>query len=278
MAVLPLVGAGVLGVLSEYATYNYAIFYGFRPSFEGVPYLKAAVTFISFAFLFFGAFIFISIVLVIRWYASQAALVTRFGNFMTRKIGASERGRKFLEKYPYVFADARTTLQHLLSKPSWFVKCFSVIFCALSLIIFYFICDANFASESVGFKIRLSILSTILFLALLSSIIWKGLVWLCASLGSVLSVVTALVLMFNPPVYANFLRIVGYGGGMPIKIMSGDENARVVAEGYLLLRTTDSLLIFDEGTRTISEYTKESKMQLSHPAGGLGNLPFSLPN
>jgi hypothetical protein len=37
-------GPGFVGLLSEYATYYYAIDLGIRPPLEGIPYLKSAVT------------------------------------------------------------------------------------------------------------------------------------------------------------------------------------------------------------------------------------------
>ena len=41
-------GPGLLGFLSEYATYRYSLYYGLRPPLEGIPYLRAAVTLGSF--------------------------------------------------------------------------------------------------------------------------------------------------------------------------------------------------------------------------------------
>jgi len=57
-AIVGLIGGGFLGYNAEYATYNYAIQYGVRAPIEGIPYLKAAVTFGSFFLLLTGSLVF----------------------------------------------------------------------------------------------------------------------------------------------------------------------------------------------------------------------------
>ncbi|GAA0829045.1 hypothetical protein GCM10009080_03130 [Cupriavidus pauculus] len=99
-----------------------------------------------------------------------------------------------------------------------------------------------------------------------------------ATMGAVTTVVATVVLMFNAPVYAEFLRLVGYGGGIPIQIsekMEGDT--RSLIHGYLMLRTTDSLLLYNSNTNLISEYSRSAATEVAHAAGGLRRLPFALP-
>ncbi|MFY1862145.1 hypothetical protein ACOTB5_29975 [Achromobacter xylosoxidans] len=65
-AIVGLLGGGFLGYNAEYATYNYAIQYGFRTPIEGIPYLRAAVTFGSFFLLLSGVAVFVTVWLVLH--------------------------------------------------------------------------------------------------------------------------------------------------------------------------------------------------------------------
>ncbi|UIF87889.1 hypothetical protein [Cupriavidus sp. UYPR2.512] len=66
--------------------------------------------------------------------------------------------------------------------------------------------------------------------------------------------------------------------GIPIQLSAKTENEKkAIIEGYLLLITTDSLLIFDKRTNLITESRSETS-EVAHAAGSLRRLPFSLPH
>ncbi|MFJ1256627.1 hypothetical protein [Cupriavidus sp. CuC1] len=121
---------------------------------------------------------------------------------------------------------------------------------------------------------------TLFSFVLISCLIWKSLIWLYATIGAVTAaVVRAVFLMFNAPIYAEFLRIVGYGGGIPVKISERIESEKkTFIEGYLLLRTTDSFLLYNKNTNLISEYSPSVATEVAHAAGGLRRLPYALPD
>ncbi|MFJ1256626.1 hypothetical protein [Cupriavidus sp. CuC1] len=108
MAIVPPAGASVLGVVSEYATYNYVIHYGFRPSFEGVPYLKATVTLISFFILFIGALVFAGIVFLIRSFVAQFSIAEKLAEHIATRLLTSDEGKRILATNPPAFAGAKS--------------------------------------------------------------------------------------------------------------------------------------------------------------------------
>ncbi len=60
-------GSGLLGILSEFATYSYAIYYGFRPPVEGIPYLRVTITLVSFVLVIISMVTIIVIYLIAKF-------------------------------------------------------------------------------------------------------------------------------------------------------------------------------------------------------------------
>ncbi|KAB0599108.1 hypothetical protein [Cupriavidus pauculus] len=278
MAIVPLAGASALGVLSEYATYNYAIHYGFRPAFEGVPYLKATVTLISFLILLFGALVFTGIVFLINYFVTQFSIAERLADRIAARLLTSDEGKRILATNPGIRTVLRVTANYLLTKPSRAISGVFWGYWAIATSSFYLLISHSNPEMEIENRIIISICLALFVFAVVSCLIWEKLIWLYATMGAVTTVVATVVLMFNAPVYAEFLRLVGYGGGIPIQIsekMEGDT--RSLIHGYLMLRTTDSLLLYNSNTNLISEYSRSAATEVAHAAGGLRRLPFALP-
>lgn len=63
-ALVATIGGGYVGFLSEFAAYNYAIYYGFRPPLEGIPYLRVSVMVIAFL-LYLGSALTLSLIILV---------------------------------------------------------------------------------------------------------------------------------------------------------------------------------------------------------------------
>ena len=86
---------------------------------------------------------------------------------------------------------------------------------------------------------------------------------------------------FDPEFYATRLRNDGYGGGIPVSIrLSAGDNQIVPFEksGYMLLRTSSTIVLFDEATNRIEEYSLSKIDRVSYTAGGLKTLKPKLPS
>ncbi|MGJ7523748.1 hypothetical protein ACSFA0_24955 [Variovorax sp. LT1P1] len=90
-----------------------------------------------------------------------------------------------------------------------------------------------------------------------------------------------LYLLFTPTTYGLFLRTVGYGGGLPVtvEIREHPESPVQPLSGFLMLRTTEAMMIFMPGTTTpdVVEVPRDLVRAIRHPAGSLRNLKYRMP-
>jgi len=91
-------------------------------------------------------------------------------------------------------------------------------------------------------------------------------------------IATCATLLFVPTKYALFLRWVGYGGGLPVRVdIRDDRLGSVTYDGYLMLRTSDAVILFRDAEMRFFEFPNAHIRGLSHPTGGLTSLPSKLP-
>ena len=263
-------GAGLLGYLSEYATYYYAIYYGIRPPLEGIPYLKASVTFGSLFLLLTGALIFTLTTFMLMsfiWY-----------------IDALPKGAKWVlnlfdgyEKHDSDYVGR--LLNYLRSLSNWilFVGCllFSLISTALIIGFSY---DPE--TENLG-KITLSILTFIYFFSISLIVVKPASVWWQAMIVVIAYFSISIYLLFIPEKYSRLLRLLGYGGGLSVQIDLNEKKANQKANKknvYLLLRTNEALIVYDKESNEINEIPRNQINQINHDAVGLQKLPYMLPS
>ena len=112
-------GSGLVGFLSEYAAYSYAVFYGIRPPLEGIPYLRVAVTTATLVVFMGSAALFLLVVAFARFLILYGYHVVRL---ILMYIGLALTPLRWLRRYiPAV--RSRVGRRHLeLPEPKEFVK------------------------------------------------------------------------------------------------------------------------------------------------------------
>jgi hypothetical protein len=111
-------------------------------------------------------------------------------------------------------------------------------------------------------------------------VLWKRqAIWWFAALVTIVCYVLAIVTMFNADRYGQFLRFVGYGGGLPVKIELEvpDADNKTSYETSLVLRTTDALIVFDEPEDKIREFQLDDVRSVTYQARPLTSLKIVLP-
>jgi len=256
-AVAALAGGGVLSFMLETATHTFALSYGFRPPVEGLPYLRTLVTLGSvilllcaalFATLFIGAVGGIVRVAsggkhplhaIATWKAVLFSLTVCAAASLLVWYGTTERWHGIYCMWPLVSCDRD-------SREVW---------------------QAFVASMFVNVPLMLVIFRP--HWAWMLALAWT--LWYYAGLA---------LSILPPDGYARLLRATGFGGGTPahISFLAGDTGcASQSFTGFLLLRTTDTFVLYDPPNARISEVPARCVLTISYSAGGLSSLPFQLP-
>lgn len=261
-AFVSFVGAGLLGVVSEYATYSYALYYGIRPPLEGVPYLRAAVSFGSLFLLVTGTIIFASTYLV-------------FSAFMKSMPLMMDRVHS-----PILDSVAEGLSHHLVRvfrlKNVAFVFLAGVAAALVTAVMFLFI--RHFLKDT---KLDAAFFYLLFFGAffLYLTIAFPSLVWWYGGFVTLGYFALFAVLLFIPSYYSGLLRLVGYGGGLPVQIeyRETDQRTRTLS-AHLMLRTTESLILYRQRENDFVELPRDQVRHILHPGGRLWNLTYMLPN
>ncbi len=249
-------GPGLLGFVSELATYRYAAAQGIRPPLEGIPYLRASVTYGSFSLLIVGAGLF-----VISLYIA--------GNIASNVMRLFEHLRSISPNA------TESVLQRFRSLKLKYVAALSAVVAAV------------FALFSFGIRYiaggENDLVPATLFFGTYGSVatllVWRReLAWWLASFVTVCGFILAISVMFNIQRYGEFLRFVGYGGGIAITVQTDhSKDGAVTFNGSLILRTTDALIVFDPSHNEIVELPMRNIRTIKHAAEPLLSLPAKLP-
>ena len=267
----PLGAAGLLAYLSEYATYSYAIYIGIRPPLEGIPYLSATVAFGSLFLLLSGALVFALAFFLLRGIIGYIHTVLRISSRISSRIFS--HGQYRLRSEDEVLSDLRSAPLVVVVGVSAVVGTtfggsvyvVNLVTAEMSAVV------VAVAAVSVGV---FSFVSSI-------SVLRPRLIWWFGGLFTALYFSTSITLLFVPGQYSAFLRLVGYGGGLPvvIELLNEPSTTSETSAGrfYLMLRTTEAFILFDSDQNSFVEIPRNQLRRLTHATGGLSNLPFVLP-
>jgi hypothetical protein len=277
-------GAGFIGYVSDYATYWYAYNAGIRAPLEGVPYIKAAVTATSVFLLLSGGLIFAFSILAVR-----LTLNLIRSNIISLKhyLGIIEITVDNNRVFPPDYDSIVTTIHSW----SFWPKIAFVLFSSAVITAVVYGFD-NLPSLPLSLPGRINnvfvaplsrntfglifVFSTCTFGALA----FPRIIWPLGFFLVTLYFATCLWLMFQPLHYSNFLRIIGYGGGLPVVLKCKESDAKTeVCQGEtsLILRTNETLILFKKNSEHFYEVPKDSFTYVSYQTGGLINLPPMLP-
>jgi len=240
----------LIGFLSEYATYAYALRIGIRPPLEGIPYLSATVTAGSLFIALSAAIVF----MLTRMVAARIA-----GRIITLFRNVSESTNKIAVIFELLFKIKITKTEHeeLIEKiKSVSIKNALILSLVVSLgagLIVYLV-DTHIAvnnkSDPLEAAIFVSVFSFVAFLTL-----WReSAIWWVAIGASICFYALSFYLILSISHYSTFLRVVGYGGGSKVTVETLLNSGEIgSAEYYLLLRTSESLIALEADKVTVIE-------------------------
>ena len=269
-------GAGFLGFLSEYATYNYAIHYGFRPPLEGIPYLKATVTLGSFLLLITGAVVFLLSLLIVRLVVWSLEFWLSWSFRLTKRLMKARNSP--LDRY-------RTVFERLSHRPAWQVLLVALIVAAVTGVFTYFefrlLFEYGPRQNTKLMPVTIVLAAAAYTFILTLAMTYRKAIWWLGGIATFGYFVAWLWMLFSPSWYANFLRTVGYGGGLPIAVELRDPQHAGNSDPikcFLLLRTTEALLILPVTGQEVVEIPRDQVRMIRHDGGGLRLLPYRLPD
>lgn len=232
-------GSGSLAFLSEYATYYYALSENIRPPLEGIPYLSASVALASFVLSIAAICIF----LFTRW------ILEKFFIHPVTYIRETFQvlGKNLNVETNHPDKAIERGINHLQGMDFW--NAIPIIL-TTSMLFALFVCVFQYLTVKISGGIYfsfqefkyLSIYFSIVLLTLWKPLVNSVIAVLCV-VGFYLFFVT---LLFSADHYANYLKIIKYGGNIPISLQYKDNLA--VEKFVLVLRSRDYVFV-----RTTSE-------------------------
>ncbi|MDN2674786.1 hypothetical protein OX459_25645 [Janthinobacterium sp. SUN026] len=281
-ALVAVLGGGFLGILSDYATYSYAISVGVRAPLEGTPYLKATVAFGSIFLLITSALVFSFMIYLTQSVYQQALLSSDISAFIIKilKLNPAQRDsflimpitelQKLKLEQKYIILGSITVISFLMA--------FGIALIPEKFEPLNFNFPYSFSITPTPFILALSISA---FVIIISGIIIMPLVRKALSiLSATIYFFWCVTILFNPTYYAQFVRMIGYGGGLPIEIHAKDDNLQKKINGRnvgLIIKTTETVLVFDSEKNTFMEIPNSEISYISYQAGGLNKLKTILP-
>lgn len=253
-------GGGVLTFLMENAAYHYSLTYGFRPAFEGVEFVGPIVSAASSSLVVLGVILAVAISLIIKLFFAYI-----------RFISSGEENEGPIGKFRAMrFRGA--ILAIVLT---------SLVLASIIHVAFHW-AGRNFAAFSSQLEVD-SVIS-IWTLTFTISVTLLLMIWRPAlSFAGAATIVILYYLLIGLTVlpaddYARQLRKTGYGGGIRVTLeLKNEGKDPQVLDGYLLMRTREWVVMYDEHAKTISEYPLAAVGRISSKDGGLRKIDFRLP-
>lgn len=241
-----LAGSGTASFLLEYATYGYAIYYGFRPPVEGIPHLRAAVVGGSF------------------WLLTTGAAVAAGMIFLGQRSNAIP------------IPSSRTKLR---------VGVVSAVLGVIVLVLPYacsyweILSCRGHDARILGIPLR-GVAGFFIGVSASTLSMWRpSWSWWIAAAAVFSYYVSIVSILFSPEQHASMLRATGFGGGIPVSVyMDSESRAQLQGiEGILMLRTSEYLVLFDEASRRFFELPTSRIRQISYSVNALAGKGEHLP-
>lgn len=288
-AISGLGGSGLVGFLSEYAAYSFAVSYGIRPPLEGIPYLRVAVTTMTLGVFIGGATLSLLIVLVARLLIFQGVrlvgTVFAYVNLFSRLFPgvAYSLARMKDNSLDRLKAKGMTGPEEFIKmcrdSISWQVAI--TIALGIFFLVAALITGVKYLQTREEYEAILAGIGIGGVVSLMVLLLWSPrLVSWFAILGTAAFFVLAPFSLFHAPTYANLLRVLGYGGGVPVRanVLNGNGEVISAVEGFLVLRTTTSLILFDDKHDQVVEMPLTKVGTLGHAVGTLQSDKWKLPH
>lgn len=269
------VSVGFFGYFFAWATHSYAKNFGFRVPVGGTDYEFLANQIARPQILFIAAVLGGLLFWGTRWITEIPKDITKglvSSELKTREYSAAlfltgEWLKRFESKYILLFILA---LSAAFSGLTW----------TLGTYIYEpYICG-SFLAPLPCTNVTEASLSLGVFTAYVGLLLWRPEIrWSVLGIVPLVFVSGVLRDHFDPYIYAKYLRIHGYGGGLPITLRLVGAQTRDVADkaGYLLLRTNTTIFLYDYNEARVDEYSLQQVERLSYVVGGFSSMSFKLP-
>ncbi len=244
------IGPGLIGFLSEYATYAYALRIGIRPPLEGIPYLSATVTAGSLFIALSAALVFMVARTIAARIAGRIIIIFRNISTNTNKLAAIF---ELLFKVKITKSEHEVLIGKIKSVEPKNALLLSLFLSIVAGVIVY-LAETYLATANKSNPLEAGIfVSIFLFVAFLT--LWReSAIWWVGIGASICFYALSFYFIFSISHYSTFLRAVGYGGGAKVTIarqLSGENISS--SEYYLLLRTSESLIALEDDKVTVIE-------------------------
>lgn len=250
-------GSSVLGLLSEFAVYNYALVNGFRAPVEGIPYLRATVMAVSLAMIIVALVVFLFAYLTLKQF-------TLFMPFIVKHI------QKALSYFNPQLGEkiSHTKLDSLVEKSNATMLAVAAGSSLLVVIavLYTFEDIVPYIASILGseYKLPIEIKNPLGFLTLyfgvftiyLSLFRPKYTKEISLSVAGI-SVLIAVLIMFNANWYSRFLNITGFGGERSVTLYQNSQEDTI--SGKLLIQSNDYYIILQPNNEVIEFPVKQVK-------------------
>lgn len=241
-------GSGYIGFLSEYATYYYAWDNSFRIPAEGSPYLKIAITSITFLIIIASSFLFVGFYAMVKVIVYFNKMIAIPQNLILQRPGINKS-----LKIAILAFNTPVKEEYLKKFLLWVAI---ILFIALMTIgIIAKAQSASPATLTYPALIALSLIATASYTLPLVAISFKKTLIPISICMSIFFIGASPLFLFNQNAYSTILRVIGYGGGLRVVI----NNQNKPEYSSLLLRTTDSIFIRQENQNAIEIPLSEVK-------------------
>lgn len=267
-------GAGLLGYLSEYATYNYAIQYGIRPPLEGIPYLRPAVAFGSIFLLLTGALVFVVVTSLFKSFAWYIDAVPQLPSLVGRYLKLDVSGPEV--HLGRLVASARAQSN---AKVGVLSIALASIVVMLAWVALYYFDVRTVSGEHIEFSFRLGLFLFVYALLIAVVILRPNITYWVSVVFTVIYFIFCIYLIFSPIKYSELLRVLGYGGGFTVSVELREKGIeRMPAQQYqLMLRTNEAFIFYDSVKSEVVEVPRDQVRSIVHGVGGMSRLDSLLP-
>lgn len=254
--------ASVLGLLSEFAVYKYALVNGFRVPVEGIPYLKPTVTLISLIAITVALLGFFITYLFTKFTVLFMSAPKSFARKILFSLGINKSS--FSTNVTFYNMKEISIIRVL------FISVLSSIFVTIIVYNFFNADDLFGVSFIENMQDSKDVISSnpiiaSLFIFSISFIMYftsfrPTFIKPIAFSIALLSTVSVLFIMFNTKMYSTFLYTTGFGGERPVTLFS-NENKSIIS-GKLLIQSNDYYIILGNDFEVIEFPVKNvSKIQ-----------------
>ncbi len=250
-------GSSVLGLLSEFAVYNYALINGFRAPVEGIPYLRATVMAVSLAMIIVALVAFSLAYLILKQFTLSISFIVTHAqkalSYFNPKLG---------ERFSHTILDSlveRSFISMLfVATGSSFFVVVTVLYTFEDVIPYIASILGNEYKLPIGIKSPLgaSILFCGTFTIYLSLFRPKYTKEIAFSVAGI-SVLIAVLIMFNANWYSRFLNITGFGGERSVTLYQNNKEETI--SGKLLIQSNNYYIILQPDNEVIEFPVKQVK-------------------